>query len=496
MNMRRLLGRYPHFFQRFFEIILPVSTWLIITMPIWLSPFHPAIVAYFILSFDVYFFYKSLSVTIFSTLSYLKLKKLSSIDWLKKAEKLENFRKVHHVVIITNYQETLEKVRHTLEYLAVSDFPNKRIFIVLAMEEREGEEAINRAKTLVLEFKNKFGHISASFHPDIQNEIKGKASNSAWAAKYISREIRKVGINPDFVTVTSCDADSLLPDKYFSYLTYLFLSDVERYFHFYWAPVLLYSNFWEVSLPIRLQATISSIVRLSLLSRPDNLIQISTYSLSLRMLEKINFWDTDIIPEDWHIFLQAFFTLGEKVKTLPIYLITSRDAVQASNLLSAFKSRYEQEKRWAWGVTDVPYALKKFFTTPQIAVLPKLFRVFYVLETHLFWPTSFFILTLGASIPALINPAFGRTSLGHNLPRMSGIILTITTLFLIILIFIDAKSRPKRPASFSVARTPLLIFQWIMLPVVSFFFSSLPALHAHTALLFGKRLEYKVTKKI
>lgn len=465
-------------------------------MPLWLSPFHPAVVAYLILSFDIYFFYKSLSVTIFSTLSFLKLRKLSQVDWLTKTKKLRNFSKIYHAVIITNYQETSEKVKHTLEHLANQDFPKERLFIVLAMEEREGEEARERAGQLISQFKKKFGMITATFHPDIENEIKGKASNSAWAAKFISNEIRNRGINPDFVTITSCDADSLLPINYFSYLTWIFLNDNDRYFHFYWAPVLLYSNFWEVSLPIRLQATISSIVRLSLLSRPDSLIQISTYSLSLKMLQKIGYWDTDIIPEDWHIFLQAFFKLGEKVKTLPLYLIVSRDAIQATSLIGAFKSRYEQEKRWAWGITDVPYALKKLFTTPHIPLLPKLFRVIYVLETHLFWPTSFFILTLGASIPALINPVFNRTTLGHNLPRMSGIILTITTIFLFVLIIIDAKSRPKRPASFSIARTPLLLFQWILLPVVSFFFSSLPALHAHTTLLLGKRLEYKVTKKI
>jgi hypothetical protein len=122
--------------------------------------------------------------------------------------------------------------------------------------------------------------------------------------------------------------------------------------------------------------------------------------------------------------------------------------------------------------------------------------VFYVVETHLFWPTSFFLLTLGASIPTIINPVFNRTTLGHNLPRMSGFILTVTTLFLVVLIVLDAKSRPKKPVTFSIARTPLLLFQWILLPIVSFFFSSLPALDAHTRLLLGKRLEYKVTEKI
>jgi len=494
--MQKFINKHPKISIRFIEILFPVVTWLIITLPVWLSPFHPAIVAYFILTFDVYFFYKSLTTTIYSTIAYIRLRRLSQTDWRQKAEKLPGFSDLYHTVIITNYKETAEKLRKTLERLADQDFPKKRIFVVLAMEEREGEEAKKRAKILINDFKNKFGLITATFHPDLAGEIKGKASNSAWAAKFISREIKKRHINLDGVTITSCDADSLLPQRYFSYLSFLFLQDTERYYHFYWAPVLLYSNFWEISLPIRIQATISSISRLASLIRADTLIQISTYSLSLKMLENIGYWDRDIIPEDWHIFLQAFFSLGEKVKTIPIYLIISRDAVNGPTFLRAFASRYEQEKRWAWGVTDVPYTVNKFFTAGNIPFLPKFFRLLHVVETHLFWPTSFFILTIAASIPPIINPVFSRTSLGYNLPRMSGFILTITTLFLIVLITIDAKSRPKRPASYSIAKTPLLFFQWILLPLISFFFSSLPALEAHTRLLLGKRLEYKVTKKI
>ncbi|MBI2617456.1 glycosyltransferase family 2 protein [Candidatus Gottesmanbacteria bacterium] len=481
--------------KRLLEIIFPLLTWSIITLPVWLSPFHPAVVAYFILTFNIYFFYKSFSVAFFSTLSFFRLSRLSKHNWLEQAKLLPEYRKMYHAIIIPNYREGIEKVRRTLQQLTMQDFPLNRILIILAMEEREGETAKIRGNELVEEFGKTFGYFSVTYHQDLPGEVKGKASNSAWAGKMLEIILKKKKINESYVTVTSCDADSLLPPKYFSYLTYTFLTDDNRTYHFYWAPVLLYSNFWEISLPIRLQATISSIVRLACLSRPDSLIQISTYSLSFAMLKKIGYWDTDIIPEDWHIFLQAFFQLGEKVRTVPLYLVITRDAVNGTNLLKTLHSRYEQEKRWAWGITDIPYAVHKFFTTPHIPILPKFFRVFYVIENHILWPASFFLLTFAASIPALINPQFSRTALGYNLPKMSGIILTVTLLFIVVLIVLDSKSRPKRPSTYSVAKTPLLIFQWILLPVVSFFFSSLPALEAHTRLLLGKRLEYKVTEK-
>jgi len=41
-----------------------------------------------------------------------------------------------------------------------------------------------------------------------------------------------------------------------------------------------------------------------------------------------------------------------------------------------------------------------------------------------------------------------------------------------------------------------MIIQWYLLPIVSFVLSSLPALDAHTRMIFGKKLDYKVTEKV
>ena len=149
--MQRLVHRYPRLVVRAIEMLFPLTTWSILTLPLWLSPFHPAIVAYFILTFDVYFLYKSLAVTIHSTISYLTLKRLSHVDWQQLARKLPDFHKIHHAVILTNYKESTDKVRITLEYLAAQDFPTSRIMIILAMEGREGNDAKIRAKNCYTE---------------------------------------------------------------------------------------------------------------------------------------------------------------------------------------------------------------------------------------------------------------------------------------------------------------------------------------------------------
>lgn len=483
------------------EYAIPLLTWLIITFPIWFSPFHPAVVAYFIIAFDLYFFYKSLTTAYYATLSYKNIifhskisfdKRILEYDTQKAKNELKNIK---HFVIIPNYKEPLYKLEATVRAMTESDYPYKEIILMLAFEKRE-EEAPGKARAL----KEKYGHffrdILVAYHELEGIEIPGKASNQTFAARIVEKYV--LDHNWDFKTtiITICDADSVLAKNYFSYLTYEYLQDPDRDFHFYWAVVFLYNNFWQLPFFVRIQATLSSILRLAFLSQKDQLIHLSTYSTNLWLLKQINYWDVDIIPEDWHIYYQAFFKFGEKVKTLPLYTIINSDAVFSGNMLKTFLNRYEQERRWAWGVTDVAYAWNKLLTTPHIALKAKLKRIFYLAENHLFWPTSFFILTVSASVPPLINPVFKRTVLGFLLPQLSGLILTLASVLLLLYIYLDIKLRERLKINTRFVYLPLLFVQWFLLPIVSFFLSALPALEAHTRLLLGKKITYKVTEKV
>lgn len=480
---------------RLLEIIPGLMTWGIITLPLWLSPFHPAVAAYFILAFDVYFFYKSATTAILGFISYLRIREAERVNWLLKAKKLDHFDELLHVIILPNYKESVGKLKTTFEAIKKQNFPKKQIRVVLAMEEKEGVEGRNKARDLIKEFGNDF-KIYKTYHKLKPGEIAGKASNEAYATEKIGLLLSKEGCQDENVMVTTLDADSLFPENYFSYLTFLYLKDTGRDYHFYHAPVLLYSNFWKLPLPVRVQSTLGSILRMAQLMRPDKLIQVSTYSMGLKLLKSVNFWDRDIIPEDWHLFFQAFFVHGSKVKTVPIFLPIMGDASESTTLLKSYAVRYQQEKRWAWGVTDIPYAIKRAFETPQIPWKDKIYRLARLFEHHIFWPSSFFLLTLAGSIPPLINQNFKATNLGYLLPRLAGLILTLSTAFIVLIIVTDIKARPKRPSSFAVWQTPILFFQWFFLPIISLVFSALPSLEAHTRLMLGKRLEYKVTEKI
>jgi hypothetical protein len=464
---------------------------------VWGSFIVPIVVAYFILIYNVYWFYKSFSLAIIATIAHRRIKKAEKENWVEKAKRLPSFNKVNHLLIIPNYQERLEKLRKTLQVISQQTFPKSRLFIVLAMEDREGELARERAKMLQNEFEGVFGGLYTTFHPDIKGEVKGKSSNQAYAATWAKKKlVNDLGLALDWITVSSVDADTHFDPQYFAYLTYLFLTDKQRYYHFWQSATVYYNNIWYVPAPIRVVSIISSVWRIGVLVRHERLIPNSVYSLSLRMLDTIGYWDRDVIPEDYRIFFKAFYSLQGKVSAVPIYLKTSMDAAQSTSYFKSLKNKYEQEKRWAWGVSDDPLFIKGWLTVPNISFFTKTSYVFRVVADHFLWPVNWFIITIGANIIPLINPAFARTALGYNLPRLSSLVLTSCLLALLVMLIIDFMEKPRRPAHISWIRHLLLPFEFFLMPISGLFLSALPGLIAHMHLMLGKRLEYKVTEKV
>lgn len=493
--MRNLFQKYPRETWRALEIAIPTVTWLLITMPLWLSFWHPALVAYFILTFDIYWFFKSFSLAYHAIKSFLTMNAHTKIDWLSMTNKLPDFEKLYHVIIIPEYKEPMHILKRTLDNLLKQDFPHERMIIVLGLEKKD-PEATDTANQLTQEYASKFGYFFTTYHPLEPGEVAGKSSNMAWASKHVVEKLKGLNISLDLVTVTSCDADALLHPKYLSCLSYNFLTDSDRKYHFYQGAILFYNNIWRIPMPSRVFNTMSSIWNLSILTQTSKFVNFSTYSLSLKTAADTGYWSVKVIPEDYHLFFQVYFAYGEKVITKGIFLPILADAAESHSFLKTFVNQYEQSKRWAWGVSDLPYVITGAILNPQIPWFDRFRRLFFLLEHHIFWPANWFILTIGSYIPPLVNPAFGRTNLGHNLSQLSSSILTISMGVLLVVILIDMRIKPPRPKEFSAWKLPFLYLQWLTVPFVSFFLSALPGLDAHTRLMIGKKLEYRVTEKV
>ncbi len=484
--------------QRALEILPGFFSWNLILFPYWGVFVVPNLVAYFVLAFNVYWFYQSLSVAISATISHLRIQASMKYDWVGDLASFLDWKKVHHIVIIVTYKEPLYILDRTLLALAEQTLPTKQISVCLATEAAE-PEAERNAKIQVLKskFEDKFANLFVTTHSLIPGEVRGKASNERYAAIWVKKElIEKRGLDINYMTVTSCDADHKYHHNHFAALTFKFLDSPDRYLRFWQPAVMFYNNIWELPALTRVPNTLMSIWNLSQLPRRDRLINAQNYSTSFKLLDDVDYWDPDKIPEDWGIFFKAYYKKKGKVEVEPIYLPLHADAALSTSFFKTLKNQYEQIKRWAWGASDDPWIIKNYFLTPDVPFLDKTMRLIGVVWAHFLWPVNWFIITIGLTVPTLINPAFGRTALGYTVPKLSSFLLTFALGFLVIMLILDNIYKPKRPDTFPLWRAILTPFEFVLMPIAGFFFSALPGLDAHTRLMLGKYIEYRVTEKV
>ena len=158
-------------------------------------------------------------------------------------------------------------------------------------------------------------------------------------------------------------------------------------------------------------------------------------------------------------------------------------------------NQYEQLKRWAWGVSDDQYIIRQYVLS-DAPFWNKTIRVFKVIEDHFLWPVNWFAITVSAILPPLLNEQFSRTILGKTLPQVVSTLMALSLISMLIIVIIDAINRPPRPHKRNILSYIMQPLEFVLLPIVGFFFSALPGIDAHTRLMLGKYIEYKVTEKV
>lgn len=496
--MRDFIIRHEKKILRALEILPGFFSWNLILLPYWGIFVFPNFIAYFILFFNIYWFYQSFQIAISSFISHTKIQAAKIYNWMEDVRGFPDWNKVRHVVIIVTYKEPVHILERTLRSLAEQEFPTNQIIPVLAMEDKESEDERNKKyKYLNKIFGKHFENFFMTVHKLSPGEVAGKASNEKFAALWVKDNyIQKNNLNIDYFTVSSCDADHKYHPKHFACLTYKFLDEPDRYRKFWQPVVMFYNNIWEIPAITRVPNTFMSIWNLSQITRKDKLLNTANYSLSFKLLDEVGYWDADKIPEDWGIFYKSFYKMGGGIEVEPIYLPLLADAAQSTSFWKTLKNQYNQIQRWAWGVSDDPWIIKNYFLAENINFLDKTTRLIQVLMAHFLWPVNWFIITIGLTVPTLLNPAFGRTALGYTIPKLSSFILTIALLFLVVMIFLDNIHKPKRPKDFPLWRSLLIPLEFVLMPISGFFFGALPGLDAHTRLMLGKYIEYKTTEKV
>jgi len=497
--IKRYFRRHPVRTQRALEILPGFVSWSLILFPFWGSFVVPTLVAYYVITFAVYWLYRSVSIAVLAVVAHFKIRASMKFDWLQDIQKSfpNKWNTVHHLIIIPTYQEPLTTLERTLTSLSQQTFPLSNIHIMLSFEEREGQVAQVKEAALQKEFGSRFGNLWATFHPDIEGEVKGKSSNTSWGAKQAKKIlVDHLKFPIENITITSEDADALFHKQYFAYLTREFLTVDKPYNKIWQGGIMFYNNIWKVYAPIRVLASVFSITQIYILMRKDRLVNFSTYSTTLKHVDEIGYWDTDVIPEDYRLFFKSYFAKKGDFEVEPIFLPIYADAPEAKNFWLAMKNQYQQLQRWAWGVSDDAYIIRQYVLAEDIPFWDKTIRVFKTIEDHFLWPVNWFAITVTAILPPFLNQQFNRTQLGSNLPQITSRLLTISLVSMFVIFLLDSLNRPPRPHHHRLLSFIFQPIEFLLLPIVGFFFSALPGIDAHTRLMLGKYIEYRVTEKV
>jgi len=203
----------------------------------------------------------------------------------------------------------------------------------------------------------------------------------------------------------------------------------------------------------------------------------------------------DVVPEDSHMFFKVWLHLGKRVRTRAIHLPVYADAAEGVDLWRSATSTYQQIRRWAWGVSDVPYLTLRTLRAQHIPWYVRFSRLGWYIEEHLVWPSHWFLLTLGGMLPPLLNHAYAHSPLGVWQTAAFSTLLGLCLPSLVLAIAADLVLKLRSGEERNVWALLGGLLGFALLPFTGLAMVALPALDAHTRLLFGRSLAYQVTEK-
>jgi cellulose synthase/poly-beta-1,6-N-acetylglucosamine synthase-like glycosyltransferase len=509
---------------RFYEILPGMLSWTILLLPIILSQISPRITVVFVIAYLLLWFAKSIGMQIRAVQGYRTLRQHEKLPWsqllddVARGEAKESTKHIpnwhydnillrknmrsplavedlRHAIIIAGYNEANEVIEPTIQSVLASDFDMSKVMLILAYEERGGEDMHVRMQGLLKKYAPQFGHAMAFRHPkDIPNEVIGKGGNITYAGRELQKYLEAQHIDPLHVIVTTLDSDNRPDKNYLNCLTYLYvLCDDPRYVSF--QPVPMYTNnIWDAPAPMRVIATGNSFWMIVQGLRTHSLRNFSAHAQSMQALINTDFWSVRTIVEDGHQFWRTYFRYNGRHEVYPIFLPIYQDAVLSNTYVKTLKAQFIQLRRWAWGASDVAYVAQKGFYTPnKVPRISLVFKFLRLLEGHVSWATAPLILAFAAFVPSLLH---SDDFAANQLPIIASRVQTVALAGIFITLFFSIKTLPPKPARYKAHRTVFMLLQWVLLPVTTILYSSFSAINSQTRLMFKRYLgKFDLTDK-
>lgn len=509
---------------RLFEILPLTLSVSAIALLFILSFANVTLAALFVLLYLFIYLSRAIGVAIRSLHGYAAMRKNQKLDWLALLHDLEagvvddraegrpdwHVRQVQasggavlkrkpsdllHAVIVPTYNEGCDVLEPTIRSLIASNYPMEQVMLILAYEERGGEQVARQAHELVGHYKEHFFYSVAIKHPkDIPGEVIGKGGNVTYAGRELQQYLEREHIDPLRVIVTTLDADNRPDPQYLACLSYAYAlcpDPVRAAFQ----PVSMYTNnIWDAPAPMRVLATGNSIYNIVLSMRPHTMRNFSSHAQGMASLIETDFWSVRTIVEDGHQFWRSYFRFDGQYVVYAIHIPIYQDAVFTNSYRKTLKAQFIQLRRWTYGASDIAYVVDRGFfkknNVPRADLIAKTFRL---IEAHVSWAAAPILSLIGGFVPVLFHP---HSLAANQLPTLVSRIQTCALILAVVMIFLCLKTLPPKPARYKRHRTILMVTQWIYLPITTIVYNSFAAFYSQYRLAFGRYMDkFDVTEK-
>ena len=537
-SRHRLRGREKAL-ERFFEVLPGLFSWSILIGMSMYSFINPLAAAVVIIAFDLYWLLRLFYMNIFLSLSYFRLSMEKSIDWMARAEGIDNLssyckdlesikkpkalesrlshlihktemnnllkaeerppllKDIYQLVIFPVARESREIVEPGIESLLSGTFPAERMVVVIALEDTAPDDVKLDIKQIEKKFSKSFNHFMIVIHPTgITGEARVKAANASFAARKAEAYFEKMKIPHENVICSCFDADTVVSADYFGCLTYHYLITPDR-IHASFQPIpVFHNNIWQAPGFARVLDVGSSFFQLIEATNPEKLVTFSSHSMSFKALVDIDYWPVDMISDDSAIFWKAYIHYDGKYRVVPIYTTLSMDVTEAETWWRTVVNVYKQKRRWAYGCENIPIVIRAFLKAKNISIFKRVVLAFKLFDAHLSWTTWPFLLSIVSWLPIIFaTRQYEHSMFYYSAPRIAGTIFTLASFGLIVCVILSLLLLPKRKVKHNLLRRIGHALEWLLIPPISILLSAVPALDAQTRLMLGKYMEFWVTIK-
>ncbi len=474
---------------RLLEMFPGVLSWGTLVGIVVASIYKPVWAAIFIIIFDLYWLLKTIDLGYHQYHNWKRMKHNMAEDWYSQLSKFR-YEHLQHLILLPFYNEDESVIETTLRAIVNSEYRKENLHVVLATEERAGEEAAEIAKKLKSKYQNQIGEILITVHPkDLPGEISGKGPNISFAAEEARLKIINV-LNWKYedVIVSAFDVDTVVGPQYFACLTWHFLTTPEP-MKVSFQPVPLYNNnIWQAPFLSRIAAMSSTFWQMIQQERPEKLVTFSSHAVPFKALHEVNYWQRNMISDDSRIFWNLFLAHDGDYSVVPIAYPVSMDANLAPTTWQTLKNIYKQHRRWMWGVENIPYILFGFVKNKKIPLIKKLQHL--QIQVTGFWSLAtnpLLILFLGWLPIILGGDEFRTTVLSYNLPRVTRNLMFVAMLGLVLSAIVAVSLMPPMPGEYTKRkrRWIAVVLQWVFIPFSIIIFGSIPGLDSQTRLMIG-----------